>query len=94
MASSSLQAWKAVCLLFYHHHSYTHQHKFNHSLLLETKPVSCIGVITEEALIIHWVANDPGATWQKLVEAMRISNEKVTAEKLAQDIGASSIGID
>ena len=40
MASSSLQAWKAVCLLLQHHHSHSHQHKFNHSLLLKAKPVS------------------------------------------------------
>ena len=46
------------------------------------------------ALIIHWVANDPGATWQNLVEAVRMSNEKVIAEKLSQDIGASSTGTD
>ena len=47
-----------------------------------------------QALIIHWVANDPEATWQKLVEAVRMSNETVIAEKLAQDLQASSTGTD
>ena len=47
-----------------------------------------------QALIIHWVANDPGATWQKLVDAVIWSNEKVIAEKLAQDVGVSSTGTD
>ena len=41
-------------------------------------------------LVFHWLANDSEATWQKLVEAVRMSNEEVIAMKLAQDIGASS----
>ena len=45
-----------------------------------------------QALIVHWLANDPGATWQKLVNAIGMSKEKVIAENLAKDVGASYQG--
>ena len=47
-----------------------------------------------QALIIHWVANDSEATWQKLIDAVRMCDEEVIAEKLAQDVGVSSTGTD
>ena len=45
-----------------------------------------------QALIIHWLANDREATWQKLVEAVEKSNEKVIAANLAKDVEASYPG--
>ena len=42
-----------------------------------------------QALIIHWIANDSEATWQKLLNAVIMCDEKAIAEKLAKDIGAS-----
>ena len=45
-----------------------------------------------QALIVHWLANDPAATWQKLVDAVKMSNEEVIAAKLAEDIRASCQG--
>ena len=45
-----------------------------------------------QALIIHWLTNDQEATWQKLVNAMIISKEKVAVAELAKDVGASYTG--
>ena len=39
------------------------------------------------ALITHWLANDQDKTWQKLVDAVVMSKEKVIAMKLAGDVG-------
>ena len=39
------------------------------------------------ALITHWVANDKEKTWKKLVDAVRMSEESIIAEKLAKDVG-------
>ena len=44
------------------------------------------------ALIVHWLGKDPGATWQKLLEAMDMCEENVAAAKLAKDVGASYTG--
>ena len=46
-----------------------------------------------QALIVHWLANNPGATWQMLVHAMKMSKENVAAAELAKDVGASYTGI-
>ena len=45
-----------------------------------------------QALIVYWLANDKGATWQKLVDAVAMSNEKVIAADLAKNVGASCQG--
>ena len=45
-----------------------------------------------QGLIVHWLANDPGATWQKLVVAVEMNNEKVIAGDLANYVGASHQG--
>ena len=45
-----------------------------------------------QALIVHWLANDEGATWQMLVNAVEMSKEKVVAANLAKDVGASCTG--
>ena len=42
-----------------------------------------------QALIVHWLASDPEATWQKLVDAVRMCKENVIAANLAKDVGAS-----
>ena len=42
------------------------------------------------ALITHWVGNDPNKTWKKLVDAVASSEEKVIAERLANDVGVPS----
>ena len=39
------------------------------------------------ALINHWVANDINKSWEKLVEAMEMSDHTVAADKLARDVG-------
>ena len=39
------------------------------------------------ALVNHWVANDPDKSWNKLVSAIEMSNQKVVADKLAQEVG-------
>ena len=44
------------------------------------------------ALIVHWLANDQGASWQKLVDAMGMCEENVAAAKVAKDVGASYTG--
>ena len=44
------------------------------------------------ALIKHWVANDPDKTWEKLVDAVARSEERVIAERLARDVGVPSPG--
>ena len=44
------------------------------------------------ALIVHWLANDQGASWQKLIDAMDMCEENVAAAKLAKDVGASYTG--
>ena len=44
------------------------------------------------ALVTHWVANDPEKTWEKLVDAVSISKERVIAEQLAKDIGVPPPG--
>ena len=40
-----------------------------------------------QALIAHWVANDPEKSWKKLVEAVKRSKEAVIAQKLAKAVG-------
>ena len=47
-----------------------------------------------QALIIQWMADDSGATWQELVNAVIMCDEEPVAEKLAKDVGASCIGTD
>ena len=42
-----------------------------------------------QALIVYWLANDPRATWQKPIDAVAMSNEKVIAADLAKNVGAS-----
>ena len=39
------------------------------------------------ALIDHWMANDHKKSWEKLVDAVKMSKEKIIAEKLAKDVG-------
>ena len=41
-----------------------------------------------QGLIVHWLANDPGATWQKLVSAVYMCKEKLIADKLAKDVSS------
>ena len=37
------------------------------------------------ALINHWVANDINKSWEKLVEAMEMSDHAIAADQLARD---------
>ena len=39
------------------------------------------------ALVNCWVANDPDKTWNKLVSAIEMSDQKVVADKLARGVG-------
>ena len=39
------------------------------------------------ALVNRWVANDPDKSWNKLVSAIKMSGQKVVADKLAQELG-------
>lgn len=41
-------------------------------------------------LINEWVANDTKKSWYKLVDALYMCDEKVTAVNLAQELGISS----
>ena len=41
-----------------------------------------------QALIVHWLANDQGASWQQLIDAVVMCEENVAAAKLAKDVGA------
>ena len=43
------------------------------------------------ALINHWVANDINKSWEKLVEAMEMSDHNVAADKLARDVGIRGV---
>ena len=43
------------------------------------------------ALINHWVANDINKSWEKLVEAMEMSDHTVAADKLARDVGIRGV---
>ena len=43
-------------------------------------------------LINEWVANDTRKSWFKLVDALYMCGEKVTAVKLAQELGIPSPG--
>ena len=39
------------------------------------------------ALIHHWVDNDPDKSWNKLVTAIEMSDQKIVADKLARKVG-------
>ena len=39
------------------------------------------------ALVNRWVANDPDKSWNKLVSAIEMSDQKVVADKLAREVG-------
>ena len=39
------------------------------------------------ALIHHWVDNDPDKSWDKLVTAIEMSNQKIVANNLAREVG-------
>ena len=39
------------------------------------------------ALVNHWVDNDPDKSWNKLVSAIEMSDQKVVADKLAREVG-------
>ena len=45
-----------------------------------------------QALIIHWVDNDQEISWQKLVEAVAMSDQVTTAQDLASAVGVSYQG--
>ena len=42
------------------------------------------------ALVNHWVDNDPDKSWNKLVSAIEMSDQKVLADKLAREVGLRS----
>ena len=49
-------------------------------------------------MIYHWVANDVNKSWEKLVEAIEMSDHSITADNLARDKdigvrGAQSSGL-
>ena len=39
------------------------------------------------ALIQHWVANDRDKSWDKLMTAIDMSDQKIVADKLAREFG-------
>ena len=39
-----------------------------------------------QALIIHWTSNDPAASWQKLVDAVDMCEEKVIGTRLDKEV--------
>ena len=39
------------------------------------------------ALVNQWVDNDPDKSWKKLVSAIKMSDQDVVADKLAQEVG-------
>ena len=43
------------------------------------------------ALINHWVATDINKSWEKLVEAMEMSDHYIAADKLARDVGVRGV---
>ena len=46
-----------------------------------------------QALIIHWTSNDPAASWQKLVDAVVMCEEKVIATKLDKEVRVPRSGV-
>ena len=42
-------------------------------------------------LINHWVANDINKSWEKLVEAMELSDHRIAADNLARDVGVRGV---
>ena len=39
------------------------------------------------ALVHHWVDNDTNKSWDKLVTAIEMSDQKIVADKLAREVG-------
>ena len=39
------------------------------------------------ALINHWVDNDPDKSWDKLMTAIEMSDQKIVADELAREVG-------
>ena len=43
------------------------------------------------ALVNHWVANDRDKSWDKLVTAIEMSDQKIVANNLAKEVGLKMI---
>ena len=76
------------------------KHKFSpavwESLAMSLKLSSAVDEINADkqsvrskliALVNLWVANDPDKSWNKLVSAIEMSDQKVVADKLAREVG-------